>query len=133
MLHMMKSFFAHNLSRRANKNAVASMIHRCNDQLVHQSVPSAILCSFNVIYECHRADMMLCNVSISSKKNLLKQKVVETACAAVSAHPYRSIRIIIRTLNNEIMMVVPPRRRQRGSSMSMASEEREEEEAPLSK
>ena len=62
--------------------------------------------------------MIIC---ISSKKNLQKQKVVETACAAVSAHPYRRIRII-GTLINEIIMVVPPRRRrQRGSSMSMAA------------
>jgi len=50
------------------------------------------------------------SLSISPKKNHQKQKVVEAACAAVSAHPYRRIRIIL-TLINEIIMVVPPPRR----------------------
>ena len=55
------------------------------------------------------------SLSISSKKIIIKQKVVETA-------PFRRFRSsilrdrIIRTLNNEIIMVVSPRRRQRGSS-----------------
>ena len=71
------------------------------------------------------------SLSISSKKIIIKQKVVETA-------PFRRFRSsilrdrIIRTLNNEIIMVVSPRRRQRGSSSlqleNTSEREREREE-----
>ena len=117
IIDMMRSYFVPIIlsPRTNNKNAVVS-IHRCNDQLVHQSRSIShhppLLQSDN---ECLRWTWW-CHYPSARRKKHLKQSRWDCLCRRFCSSIPKDR--IIGTLNNEIM-VVPPRRRQRGSSMSI--------------